>query len=247
MADPRTRDEFKERIYQNLGVPVIEVNIADEQVENCIDDALSFWRDYHYDAQNKIYIAHQLTQQDVDTKKIALDPSISAVTRIFKFVGDAASGAGSDDIFNVDYQLRLNDLWDLTSVNLGGYVIARQYINMIDDILNVDLQVRFKELEGVLYIDTAAFRLPVGQYLMIEAYQNLTGDGIWRSRVFRQLATAYARRQWALNMLKYEGTVLPGGVTVNATNMLQVADMEIQKNERDFILNYQAPDEFYMA
>lgn len=247
MAVPSNRTEFKAQILRALGAPVISLNLDDTQVEDGIDDALSFWRDYHYDAQDKTYIAHILTQEEVDSKEIVLDPSISAVTRIFKFVGDANQGT-SDSIFNVDYQLRLNDLWDLTSVNLSGYVIARQYISQIDDILNVDFLLRFREYEGVLRLDTNKERLYVGQYIIIEAYQYLDENTtrIWSNRVLRQLATAYVRRRWANNMLKFKNQQLAGGVTLNVDSIMEEARLEIEKLEANFIQKYSAIDESFL-
>lgn len=65
MASPTTRTELKTYIRRRLGEPVITVNVADEQLEERIDDALAFYQDYHYDASEKTYLKHQLTYSNV--------------------------------------------------------------------------------------------------------------------------------------------------------------------------------------
>jgi len=268
---------MKAWVYRALGQPVIEVNISEDQVEDAIDDGLEFWYDYHYEATQKIYIAHMLTVDDINEKRIQLDKSIMNVTRVFKFTGDANFGS-PDDIFNVDYQLRLNDLWDLTSVNLSGYVIARQYISLIDDLLNSDIQVRFKQHEGILRLDYSSMNMFPGCYIMIECYQKMgyassyqdgydPGPGpnsvpspgsvpvtntdptrsIWNDRMLRKLCAAYARLRWGRNLGKFENVALPGGVTVNGGKIMADAKEEITELEADFIRRFQGPDEFWIG
>ena len=61
MAAPTTREEFKDYILRKLGQPVIQVNVSDEQVEDRVDEAVSFWRDYHYNGSQLVYLKHELT------------------------------------------------------------------------------------------------------------------------------------------------------------------------------------------
>ena len=49
MAIPATRKEFKDYCLRRLGSPVIDINVDDQQVEDRIDEALLYYRDYHYD------------------------------------------------------------------------------------------------------------------------------------------------------------------------------------------------------
>lgn len=61
MALPSTRTQLKSYIKRRLGEPVITVNIADDQLEERIDDALAFFQDYHFAATEKVYLKHQLS------------------------------------------------------------------------------------------------------------------------------------------------------------------------------------------
>lgn len=241
---PTNRREMAEAIRRGLGEPVIALNIAPEQIEDVIDITLDFWRTYHYDGQEKLYIAHQLTQAEVDQKYVEMGTNISAVTSVWKVTGDNNRSAA--DIWNVTYQMRLS-LWDLSTSNLSGYVIAKQYLEQISDILQPDCMIRFREYDGKLHLDDTKSIFVPDMFIIIECYAYLGNDTrIWENRVLRQLAVAYARRQWALNMLKFKDAPLTGGLTLNASELLEESNAEIAKVEADFIKKYQDIDECYV-
>ena len=106
MASPSTREQFKDYCLRRLGYPVIEINVADEQVEDRIDDALQFFQDYHFDGVEKIFMKHQITQTDIDRRWIYVPDVIIGVTSIFPFDNSNAS----INMFDLRYQLRLQIL-----------------------------------------------------------------------------------------------------------------------------------------
>jgi len=112
MATPSTRAEFKTYCLRKLGFPVIEINVDDDQVEDRIDDALSYFQDYHFDGTEKMYMKHQLTAADINRRWIYAPDAVTFVTGIFPFDNSNAS----INMFDLRYQLRLNDLYDFTSV-----------------------------------------------------------------------------------------------------------------------------------
>ena len=61
MAIPSTREGLKEYCLRDLGAPVLEINVDDDQLEDRIDQALDIFRLYHYDGIEKIYLKHQIT------------------------------------------------------------------------------------------------------------------------------------------------------------------------------------------
>ena len=65
MAQPTTRTTFKDYCKRKLGWPVVDLNLDDEQVEDCVDDALQFFQEYHFDATENIYLKHQVTGSTV--------------------------------------------------------------------------------------------------------------------------------------------------------------------------------------
>ena len=66
MAKPTTRTELKDYCLRQLGAPVLEINVADEQVDDLLDDALQLFHERHFDGVERMYLKHQLTQDDID-------------------------------------------------------------------------------------------------------------------------------------------------------------------------------------
>ena len=69
MAQPATRSEFKNYLLRQLGAPVLEINVADEQVDDIIDDALQYFHERHFDGVLRTYLKYQVTQNDIDRGK----------------------------------------------------------------------------------------------------------------------------------------------------------------------------------
>jgi hypothetical protein len=101
MAEPNTRQEFGEYCLQKLGAPIIKVNVTPEQVDNVIDDAVTMWRDYHYDATQRTYLVHTVTSDDMTNHWIPCNNDIQSVIRVLQY--DEANL----NIFDIRYQLRL--------------------------------------------------------------------------------------------------------------------------------------------
>mgnify|MGYP003344730865 CR=1 FL=1 len=113
MAHPTTRAQFKDYCLRKLGHPVIQINVDDDQVDDRIDEALSFWYDYHYDGTEKIFMKHMITQADIDRRWIYCPDAVNFVTGVIPF--DQSNS--SINMFDLRYQLRLHDLYDFTSVS----------------------------------------------------------------------------------------------------------------------------------
>jgi len=120
-----------------VGFPVIEINVDDDQVEDRIDDALQYWQDYHFDGLQKIYFIKQIDQTDINNKYLNLAEArdsannlseITGVTRIFPMYDSQASL----NMFDLRYQLRLNELYDFTSASYVNYTMTMQHLRMIN-------------------------------------------------------------------------------------------------------------------
>lgn len=248
MASPTSLSSLKEYVLRALGSPVIEINIAEEQLNDRIDDALKFWQKYHHEAYRKEFVVHKITAADKTNRWIPLDPKIIAVEGMFKIGG--YPGYSSDDIFNPVYQLRLHDLWDLSQANITGYVIARQYIALLDDQLNHFPQFRYQHHEGKLFLDTDWTLITEGQFICVDCYMLLdpaTNPKIYGDEDLRELAVAYAKKQWGTNLSKFQNIQLPGGIMMNGAAILKEANDEIKTLEADFIDKHQKIIQFFVG
>lgn len=175
MAKPVTRQQFKTYCLRRLGFPVIEINVDDDQVEDRIDDALQFFEDYHYDGTEKLYMKHQITQEDIDRRWIYAPDAVIFVTGVLPF-DDSNS---SINMFDLRYQLRLHDLYDFTSVSYVSYEITMQHIRTLNLLFSGTPQFRFNRKQNKVFLDIDWTRdVAPGEYVIIECYRSLKPDTV---------------------------------------------------------------------
>ena len=161
-----TRQGLIDYCRRSLGEPVVELNIDDQQVDDRVDEAIDYFRQYHFDGIEKMYLKHVITQDDIDNKYIVLNDLIFGVSRVFP----VASGTStSKSIFDLQYQLRLNDLYDLTSTSVIYYTQVMSHLALLDQTLNGHPLYRFNRMNSKLYIDTIwQEKMQPGNYILVE-------------------------------------------------------------------------------
>lgn len=242
-----TRQGLIDYCLRALGEPVVEVNLDEQQIEDRVDEAIEHYRLYHYDGIEKVYLKHQVTQEDIDNRWIPVPDYIYGVTRVFP----VAAGTGtSKSIFNLQYQLRLNDLYDLTSVSVIYYQQVMNHLALLDNTLNGHMLYRFNRRTGKLYIEDAwRDNIPLDSYILVECYRALdpvTYPSVYGDNWLKHYTTALLKKQWAVNIKKFSGLQLPGGVTIDGDKLYTEAMTEIKELE-DTIERKAAPLEFFMG
>jgi hypothetical protein len=241
MAIPTSRDSFKEYCLRKLGKPVIEINVDDDQVDDRVDEALKYYWDYHFDGTEKIYYKHQVTQDTITNKTITIPENIIGVINLFP-VGDPA--VSSDDLFNIRYQIALNDLYTLTSVSMVPYYMAMEHIAFLQQILVGKQPIRYNRHKNILHLDLDSNKINVGEFLLIEAYQVVDPDeytDVWGDRWLQNYCTQLIKKQWGSNLIKFEGMQLPGGVQFNGQKIYDDANAELEKMEQEMTDSYSLP------
>ena len=61
MTQPTSRTTFKDYCKRKLGHPVVELNLDDDQIEDTIDDAVTYWQEYHFDGTHPEFVKKQIT------------------------------------------------------------------------------------------------------------------------------------------------------------------------------------------
>ena len=240
MAQPTTKAEFKEWCLRKLGKPVIEINVDQDQVEDRVDEALSYYWDYHFDGTERTFFKHVVTDDDKTNGYITVPENIIGVVNLFD-IGDALS---TNNLFNIRYQFALNEIYDLSNYNLSNYYLAMQHIQFLEEILVGKQPLRYNRHVNKLYIDMDWAKVNTGQYIIAEAYNIVdpnTYADVWKDRWLQNYATAKIKYQWGSNLTKFEGMQLPGGVTFNGAQILQDSQAEIEKLEEDMITSYSLP------
>lgn len=247
MATITSRQGLIDYCFRALGAPVVEINVANEQVQDRIDEAIEHFRLYHYDGIEKVYLKHQITSQNVADQFIALPDLIYGVTKVFPV---AAGTSTSKSIFDLQYQLRLNDLYDLTSTSIIYYSQVMSHLSLLDQVLNGHPLYRFNKLTNKLYIEASwTEEMEVGNYILVECYRALDPETVtktYNDKWLKHFATALIKKQWATNLKKFSGMQLPGGVTIDGNALYDEAIQEIKELEDD-IQNKSAPLEFLLG
>ena len=240
MAAPTTRAAFKEYCLRRLGKPVIEINVDEDQVEDRVDDALRYYWDYHFDGTEKIYYKHLVTDTDKTNKYITVPDNVIGAVNLFNI---ADPSIRSDDLFNIRYQIALNDLYTLTSVSMVPYYMVMEHLSLISEMLVGKQLLRFNRHMNRLYIDMDWNSLS-NEYLLVEAYQIIDPTeyvDVWKDQWLMRYATALIKRQWGSNLTKFTGMQLPGGLTFNGEKIYNDAVAEITDLEDKMISSYSLP------
>ena len=254
MATPATRETLKQYALRALGKPVIEINVDDDQLEDRLDEALQYFAQYHYDGIRRTYLKYQYTEADKTrmtgdsdesvTKNsvttswkegnnfLVVPESVISVINIFPF-----SNKSNMNLFDVRYQLRLNDLYDFSSTSIINYDIVLRHLDFLDHILVGEKPLRFNQHDNRLYIDMDWKNdLAVGEFIVIEAYRKLdpaTNTDVFNDIFLKRYVTALFKKQWGANLSKFDGVAMIGGVTLNGRQIYSEALQDIDKLETE--------------
>ena len=265
MATPNTRATFKEYCLRALGKPVIEINVDPDQVEDRIDEALQYFAQYHYDGIERVYLKHQMSQADIDRSRtdttlstatdvdgsttavwkeqnnwIPVPSSVVSIIKVFPMTDKS-----SLNMFDIRYQLRLNDLYDFSSTSMIHYEQTMQHLDFLDHILIGETAIRHNQHQNRLYMD-ADFQTDFvdGDYIIIECYRNLdpaTFVDVWDDIFLKKYATQLIKQQWGANLSKFQGVQMLGGVALNGEQIYTQAQEELNKLEEQIQLAYELP------
>ena len=255
MAVPSSKATLKTYCLRALGFGVIDINVSDDQIDDRVDEALQYFAQYHYDGVERMLLKYQITATDIERSKtdsttsatdsidnsitasfgegngfIPMPSSVISVMGIFPF-----SDSSTNNMFDVRYQLRLNDLYDFSSTSIIHYEMTMQHLDFLEHILVGEKPIRFNQHQNRLYIDMDwSNDITAGEYIIIECYRKI--DPASYSDIFddihlKRYATALIKRQWGANLSKFSGVAMLGGVTMNGENIFSQAQEELEKLE----------------
>lgn len=310
-----TRQQLIDYCLRRLGHPVIEINIDDDQIEDRIDDAFQFYREYHFDAVEEVYLKAQVTNSNLvlttnvantfSTGEVltgqtsgvvttAVSNNDAALLRVYKTtqdqtftVGETVTGSGGNsavvssftkgsydnryfdisdavagikqvlpffdrtsgiNLFDIRYQMLVQDLYNLMSVDMIHYTMIQNHLRLINDLLVGQKPFRFNRHMNRLYVDMDWDRdAGLNDYLIVNCFRILdpsTYTDVYDDIFLKRYATSLIKRQWGENLKKFEGVQLPGGVTLNGQKIYDEALQEIMKIEDEMQSRFELPPMF---
>jgi len=273
MAQPSSRDGLIDYAKRQLGYPVLEINVADEQFSDLLDDSVQVYQERHYDGIMRMYLKYQITQEDIDrgqargnsssagittttgTSTVGLSttfdfeenqnylqmpPSVIGVNQIFKIRSDTVY----DGLFNIRYQLFLNDLYQFGSIDLLQYTMVQTYLEDITHLLNPNMRYRFNIRQDRLYIDADFGVLNVGDYFIIDCFRILDPNDftrVYNDPFLKRYFTALCKKQWGQNLIKFQGVQLPGGIQLNGRQIYDDGVAELAEIRAKMSSDYEMP------
>ena len=273
MAQPSSREGLIDYAKRQLGFPVLEINVADEQFQDLLDDAIQIYQERHYDGIARMYLKYKITQDDIDRGQarggdstlgistttttstvglsttfnieennnyIQMPPSVIGVNQIFKVRSDTVY----DGLFNIRYQLFLNDLYAFGSIDLLQYAMVQTKLEDITFLLNPDVRYRFNIRQDRLYIDVDWAQINKDDYFVIDCFRILDPDDftkVYNDQFLKRYFTALCKRQWGQNLIKFQGVQLPGGIQLNGRQIYDDGVAELAEIRSKMASDYEMP------
>ena len=271
MAQPASRSDLINYCKRQLGAPVLEINVADEQVDDLVDDALQYFHERHFDGVVQTYLKYKITQDDIDRGRGTNSVGIVTTTADTTIVGTATtfsytensnyiqvppSVIGINKIFRFDnstisggmfslkYQLFLNDLYFFNSMEMLSYAMTKTYLSDIDFLLNTEKQIRFNQRQDRLYLDVDWGNVQKDEYIVLDCWRLLDPNDftrVYNDSFLKKYLTALIKRQWGQNLIKFQGVKLPGGIELNGRQIYDDAEKDLQIIREQMSNTYELP------
>ena len=265
MSKPSTRQGLIDYCLRRLGYPVLEVNVDDDQIDDLIDDAIQYFQERHFDGVERMLLKHEITKENRETLKtgittttanstvgittttftesqnfIQLPDHVLGVERVLKMDASTISSG----LFNIKYQIFLNDLYYYGALDLMNYAMTKTYLEDLSRIITPDTQLRFNKKNHRLYLDIDFGQLSDDTFIIIDGYRLLDpsdAPAIYNDFWLKKYATAIIKKQWGMNLIKFQGVMLPGGVQLNGRQIYEDAIRELEELEETLRTEYEIP------
>lgn len=265
MASPSSRESLIEYCLRKLGKPVLEINVDEDQIGDLVDDALQYFYERHFDGIERVYLKHQLQPGEKDiirsgtqttvgvstvgittvsfqetTNFLALPDTIVGVNNVFKI----DSSTISSGLFNIKYQIFLNDLYYYGALDLLNYAMVKTHLEDISRILTPDVQLRFNKKQHRLYLDIDWKQVDESTWIVLDCYRIVNPNDfpkVYNDFWLKKYLTSLIKKQWGQNLIKFNGVQLPGGITLNGREIYEDANRELEEIEMKLKTEYELP------
>lgn len=245
-----SRNDLKNYCLKKLGHPVLQINVAPEQIDDRIDEALEKFWEFHGDGSIREYVSYVLEDIDFERGHLVVSDHILSVLRVLPLGGWASSS-------NLEYTQFVTNLVDsqrvLTNSPLGpaisSYVISQQSFPLFDNFFVKEKIIRFNQHFNRVFIDTDWSEYNVNDILLLECYQLADPEEyrqVYNNLWLKNYATALIKQQWGQNLLKYNNFTIPGNITVDGRSIYADALADIQILEAELISTYTLPTDFFI-
>jgi len=254
-----TRQGLKEYILRNLGSPVVNVELHNTQLEDIINTTVGEFVPYSDDGIDKKY---RVLELECGKTVYTLNYNTYAVLGLYQSNYLDYSPAPSD-LFSIN-QYMANDMMigGLGKMDILSLELVQQQISTLGIVFGNRIEFDYNSVTKELYLHvdpgqqvglaekvTADGKI----YVYMEYYKCINYDpsigisNLYDVKWIQQYATALARYQWGINLMKYEGTVLPNGMTINAQGTLDLGKEEMENLMTQLREEWSEPCDFFVG
>ena len=267
---PTNRGQLINYGLRQLGAPILQINVDDDQLHDLVDDTVQIYQERHYNGIERMYLKYKVTQEDLDRGRAKGTDGVGIVTTSgistnsattvssqfyetsnFLAVPDTILGVNkifkfdtssiSGGMFSIKYQLFLNDLYYFNSVELLQYAMTKTYLEDIDFLLTTDKQIRFNMRQDKLYMDIDWGAQSLDTFFVIDCFRAIDTEQIYNSPFVKRYFTALLKKQWGQNLIKFRGTKLPGGIELNGREIYDEGVRELDALRSRMAQDYEMP------
>lgn len=232
-----SRFDLVQYCLRKLGAPIIRINITEQQIDDRINDALDMFLQFHMDGSYRGVYVHNLTQEDIDAKKISLPETIMSVIDVYLTTDPSMNSMTAGN--NLQMQAYFSDLISRTYTqgDISSYTVTQSYFSTLQKMMpnSISRVTSYHIYENTLTIPDMKWKTAKpGMLIGLDCYKFTDPDEV--GKVFndywlKQYATALIKLQWSNNISKFTNIALPGGGTLNGDQLMQSAMQEISDLE----------------
>jgi len=237
---PQSRIEFGQYCLRKLGSGIASVNVTPEQVEDRIDEALSMWREYHFNATKRAFIKYKLQPEDITNQYITVPDNVLEVLRIIP-TGATFGGALFSILNYAKYQYYMAFSFGAVSSQISPFSIALSNLELLNDELGQKIGYQFNRFENRLHITTDWSVMHADEYVVYEAFVIMDTSEVWGDIWLQRYTTALIKQNMGASLQKFGNVALLNGITYNGADLYEQASREIMQLENDLQTKFSYP------
>lgn len=226
MALPTTREEFQNFCLRQLGAPVINIEVTQEQCDDITDTAIHYFQRNHSNGNQLVYLPYKLTSQVISDKFITVPSHLVGVVEVLQ-IGNSSAG-----LLTADFQIQSEAMYlALQGDGMANYTQMMSYVSLIEDLTYGEKPIRWTVNNQKVYIDMNWNAVTPESWVIVKGYDALDPTeytSIWHEPWLLEYTTALLKKQWGSNLKKFTGVQLPGGIQMDGQTLFNEATEDIK-------------------
>jgi hypothetical protein len=235
MAALQSKQDLADYCLRANGAPVVNIEIDDEQLTDCLDLAVQYYQEYHFEGIERDYVKYQLTADDMVNQYLTLPDPIFSVLRV---LNQSTVFNSTETLYNFQYQIMQNEMQNIIGSGGVNYMYSvMNYLQHMDFILRKEKIFRFNRRMNKIFLDVNwGVEIKEGEWVVLEVYRATDPEvysEVYNDMWLKKYAAAVVKKMWGTNLKKFSGMTLPGGIQYNGQQIYDEAVREIEALENE--------------